>query len=228
MIVVLGGIKGGSGKTTLATNLTVIRALEGKRVLLVDADEQRSASDWSEHREGLGISTPWTTIQLAGSAVRTQVQKMADNYDDIIVDTGGRDTTSQRAALTIADMLVVPFQPRSLDIWTLGKVISLLVEIRAVNAKLQAFAVINRADAQGDDNKGAWRIIDEADGITSIDVTVGQRKAFSNAAAAGLGVIEMKNSDKKAVDELRAVCSAVFCGGNVTANKRQVNGEVTL
>lgn len=48
MIIVVGGIKGGSGKSTLTTNLTVNRALEGKRVLLVDADEQRSASDWAE------------------------------------------------------------------------------------------------------------------------------------------------------------------------------------
>jgi chromosome partitioning protein len=122
MIIVIGGIKGGSGKSTLATNLTVIRALEGKRVLLVDADEQRSASDWAEHRESLGITTPWTTVQLIGSSVRSQLFKMSSDYDDVIVDTGGRDTTSQRSALTAADIFLAPFQPRSLDVWTVGKV----------------------------------------------------------------------------------------------------------
>lgn len=224
MIIVLGGIKGGSGKTTLATNLTVLRASEGRHVLLVDADEQCSASDWAEHRDGLGIPTPWTTIRLAGSAVRTQVQKMAASYDDIIIDTGGRDTTSQRAALTIADILIVPFQPRSLDIWTLGKVISLLSEIRAVNEKLEAFAVVNRADAQGEDNREALRIIDEAEGIKSINSAIGQRKAFSNAAAAGLGVSEMKVIDKKALEELRLVYSAVFNAVNMPSPKRQNSG----
>ena len=44
MIVVIGGIKGGSGKTTPATNLTVMRTLEGRNILLVDADDQCSAS----------------------------------------------------------------------------------------------------------------------------------------------------------------------------------------
>lgn len=210
MIVVIGGIKGGSGKTTLATNLTVIRALAGKRVLLVDADEQRSASDWAEHRESLNITTPWTTVQLAGAAVRTQIQKMKDNYDEIIVDTGGRDTTSQRAALTIADLLIAPFQPRSLDVWTIGKLSTLLEEVRAVNPKLKGVAVINRADPQGNDNNDAMDIIKEAEHVFCLPTVIGQRKAFANAAAEGLGVIELKSHDKKALNEINSLCDAIF------------------
>jgi chromosome partitioning protein len=79
MITVFGGIKGGSGKTTLSTNICILQALSGKKVLLVDSDEQRSASDWSEHRENLEIDTAWTTITLSGAAVRSQVLKMKDN-----------------------------------------------------------------------------------------------------------------------------------------------------
>lgn len=117
-IIVVGGIKGGSGKTTLASNLAVIRSHAGRRVLLVDADEQSSVSDWAEHRESLGIETPWTTIQLFGPSVRTQLQKMAKDYEDVIVDTGGRDTTSQRSAsqekiiLTIKELCA--FKPMTL------------------------------------------------------------------------------------------------------------------
>ncbi|KKL80188.1 hypothetical protein LCGC14_2007240 [marine sediment metagenome] len=61
-IIVVGGVKGGSGKSTLSSNLAVLRSNAGKRVLLVDADEQRSISDWAEHRESLGVKTPWTTV----------------------------------------------------------------------------------------------------------------------------------------------------------------------
>lgn len=211
MIIVVGGIKGGSGKSTLATNLTVIRALEGKRVLLVDADDQRSASDWAEHRESLGVESPWTTIQLTGSSVRNQILKMASDYDDIIIDTGGRDTTSQRASLTVADVFLAPFQPRSLDVWTIGKVSSLLVEIRLVNPELQAYAVINRADPLGRDNADAGEILKEYDGITFFDYSIGNRKSFGNAAAEGLSVIELKNQDKKATHEITALCNALFC-----------------
>jgi chromosome partitioning protein len=210
MIIVVGGIKGGSGKSTLATNLTVIRALEGKRVLLVDADEQRSSSDWAEHRESLGFTTPWTTIQLVGAGVRAQVLKMVNDYDDIIIDTGGRDTTSQRSALTIADVFLAPFQPRSLDVWTAGKVVSLVAEIKSVNPKLQAYAIINRADPQGVDNQDAADILRESEGITYLPTPIGQRKAFANAAAEGLGIIELKTQDKKAVTEIKQLCAAIF------------------
>lgn len=207
MISVIGGIKGGSGKTTLATNLVVIRSFSGKKVLLVDADEQRSASDWAEHRESQGIATSWTTIQLAGSSVRTQIQKMQRDYDEIIVDTGGRDTTSQRAALTIAHILIAPFQPRSLDVWTIGKLSSLVEDVQSINPSLNTFAVINRADPTGSDNNDAMEIIKEAGSvITCIPHIVGQRKAFSNAAAEGLGVVEMKMQDKKAVQEINSLC----------------------
>lgn len=217
MIVVVGGIKGGSGKTTLCTNLAVIRALQGKKVLLVDADEQKSASDWAEHRESLEITTPWTTIQLNGASVRTQIQRMAKDYDDILIDTGGRDTTSQRSALTIADIFLAPFQPRSLDVWTIGKVSTLLAEIRTVNPKLKAFAVLNRADSLGVDNDDAAEIIKESEGIQYIPHPIGSRKAFANAASEGLGVIELEKQDKKAVIEINQLCEFLFGKTKVTS-----------
>ena len=210
-ILVVGGIKGGGGKTTIASNLTAIRAIEDKkRVLLVDADEQRSAIDWVEHRESFGIQTPWTTISLIGASVRTQVLKMAPDYDDVIIDTGGRDTTSQRSAMTIADMFLAPFQPRSFDVWTIDKVCCLIHEIRTVNQKLKAFTVINRRDAQGTDNETAAEILSESKDVTYLNTSIGQRKAFANAAAEGLSVIELKIQDKKAIYEIRKLYQALF------------------
>lgn len=220
MIIVVGGIKGGSGKSTLATNITVFRALQGKRVLLVDADEQKSASDWAEHRESLGITTPWTTVSLVGAGIRAQLLKMAADYDDIIVDVGGRDTTSQRSALTVADIFLTPFQPRSLDVWTAGKVVSLIEEIRSVNNKLIAYAIINRADAQGADNHDASEILKESNGIVYLPVTIGQRKAFANAAAEGLGIIELKTQDKKAISEITQLCAAIFENDNTIKTRK--------
>lgn len=210
MITVLGGIKGGSGKTTLSTNICVIQAFLGKKVLLVDADEQQSASDWSEHRESLDIETPWTTIPLFGSSVRSQILKMKNHYDEIIIDVGGRDTTSQRAALTIADILIAPFQPRSLDVWTIGKLSSLIDEVSAINPNLTTYAVINRADSQGQDNNEAIEIINETGNIICLREIVCQRKAFANASAEGKGVIEMTPKDKKAVEEITDLTNKIF------------------
>jgi chromosome partitioning protein len=203
MILVAGGIKGGSGKTTVATNLTIIRAAHNRDVLLIDADDQETATDFTLLRnEKLSESAGYTSIKLTGDAVRTQTRQLAKKYDDIIIDTGGRDTSSQRAALTVADILLVPFVPRSFDVWTLEKVAALVAEMRATNPKLIALTFINRADPRGMDNNEAAHILRESKGLTFIDTPLGNRKAFANAAAQGLAIVELKPEDPKAVEEI--------------------------
>lgn len=210
MIVVIGGIKGGTGKTTIATNLAVMRSLQNKKVLLVDADEQKSASMWVNQREVLEIETKWTTIQLGGKTLRSQIEKMKSDYDDIIIDVGGRETTSLRAAISIADICLMPFKPRSFDIWTLGDVKALIAEMKPANPNLKVFALINQADAKGSDNEGSMSIIDECGEIKCLSQTIGMRKAFANASSDGLGIIEMKILDKKACQEMKDIHDILY------------------
>ena len=213
MIITIGGIKGGCGKSLIATNLTVMRAKYGRKVLLVDADEQGTSGDWTDHRTGLGVETPWTTVRLKANAVRTEVRKLMKNYDDIIIDCGGRDTASLRAALTISDVFLVPFQPKSFDIWTADKVATLVEEATSFNEKLKAYVVINCAGSRGTDNDDAKKILSKVDGLKLLPGTVGLRKAFSNATADGLGIIEVKK-DKKAQNEMIALHNAIFGKSN--------------
>ncbi len=211
MIITVGGIKGGSGKTTVATNLAVMRAGEGRDVLLIDADDQETATDFTVLRgERLGAGAGYTGIKLTGSSVRTETLKLKSKYHDIVIDTGGRDTTSQRAALAISDVLLVPFVPRSFDIWTLEKVAELVEEMKAANPSLRAFTFINRADSRGSDNEDAAQVLRDSPTLMLLDATLGQRKAFGNAAAEGLAVAEMRPSDAKAVEEISALYHALF------------------
>ena len=210
MIVTIGGIKGGSGKTTVATNLAVMRS-KVKDLLLIDADDQETASDFtilrnSEQESGAG----YTSIRLSGSAVRTETKRLKDKYEDILIDTGGRDTASQRAALSVTDVLLVPFVPRSFDVWTLEKVSELVGEMRTANPQLKAYAFINRADPAGRDNEEAASIIQDTAELEFIDCPLGSRKAFSNAAAKGLGVVESKPIDSKAVGEIETLYKYLF------------------
>lgn len=210
MIIVVGGIKGGTGKTTIATNLAVLRSAHGKKILLVDADEQRSTSIWANQRDVLEIETKWSTIQLGGKALRSQLERMRVDYDDIIIDVGGRETTSLRAAISIADICLVPFKPRSLDIWTLSDVKALIAEMRPANPSLKAYAMINQADAKGSDNEVTISILQECEDIKCLPMTIGNRKAFANAASDGLGVSEMKNPDRKAIQEIRNLYEFIY------------------
>jgi chromosome partitioning protein len=212
MITVVGGIKGGGGKTTLATNLCVMRTAESKKVLLVDADEQRTASDWAGHREGSGIPTNWITVKLSGNSIHTEIKKMLQQYeiDDVIIDVGGRDTVSQRAAFAIAHKCILPFKPKSFDMWTLNAVRTLVAEARAFNPTLLAYCVINQADARGIDNEDARDMIEDVSELICLPSFIGYRKAFANAAAEGLGVIELKKPDLKAVEEIQKLYFHVY------------------
>jgi cellulose biosynthesis protein BcsQ len=142
MIIVAGGGKGGSGKSTIATHLAIMRAQAGHDVLLIDADDQETAADFTVLRNAtVEGGAGYTCIKLTGPAVRTELERIAPKYDDVIVDAGGRDTVSQRAALVLAHVLLVPFVPRSFDIWTLDTVATLIQEIRTVNPRLAGFRV---------------------------------------------------------------------------------------
>jgi chromosome partitioning protein len=211
MIITVGGIKGGSGKTTVATNLVVIRASDGQDVLLIDADDQETASDFTVLRNERGeAGAGYTSIKLTGAAVRTQTLRLMDKYQDIIIDTGGRDTSSQRAALSVADVLLVPFVPRSFDIWTLEKVGALITEMQPANPKLKAYTFLNRADPRGQDNDDAAQVLKDTESLEYANIAIGSRKAFSNAASQGLAVTELRPGDPKAVEEVMMLYRYVF------------------
>ena len=222
MIIVAGGIKGGGGKTTTATNLAIIRAAEGRDVLLANADDQETATDFTNLRNQRGVAgASYTCVKLTGAAVRTEIRRLAPKYQDIIVDTGGRDTTSQRAALTVADLLLVPFVPRSFDLWTLEKVTELVDEMKAANPKLRAFTFINRADPRGTDNDDTREVLRENQTLQFLDTPLGTRKAFSNAAAVGRAVTELHPPDAKASDEILALYRYVFDISTISSTYRK-------
>jgi len=212
MILVCGGIKGGVGKSTIATNMTVMRANQGMDVLLVDADDQGTASDFTAVRNETLVEqgAGYTSIKLYGAAVRSEVLRMAKKYDDVVIDVGGRDTAGQRAALSMANVYVIPFLPGSFDVWTLESVGKLVEEARAFNENLQAVCIINRADAKGSDNSDAAAIAKDTPGLEFVDAPLGNRKAFRSAASNGLAVTEFKPSDSKAIAEIKKLYKLLF------------------
>ncbi|MBV9771688.1 MAG: AAA family ATPase [Bryobacterales bacterium] len=224
MIVTVGGIKGGTGKTTVATHLACIAAAQSADVLLVDADDQETAADFTAARkEDHPEAARYTCTKLTGRSVRTEILELAPKYEHIIIDTGGRDTTSQRAALAVSHVLLVPFAPRSFDIWTLNKVAGLVEEMRAANADLQAYVFLNRTDpqGQGDENQEAAEMLKDINGLTFIDTPLGSRKAFAHAASQGLAVTELigQQRNARAIEEIMTLYKHCF---NVTPNSKSL------
>jgi chromosome partitioning protein len=129
MIVVIGGEKGGTGKTTIATHMAYMRALSGRKIILVDCDPQRSATNFVAVRDDEGREPRIPCMQkvaprglseaAAMKGICADILGLADVYDDVVVDTGGRDSVELKASIGAADRLYVPVLPSQYDLWTL-------------------------------------------------------------------------------------------------------------
>lgn len=212
MILVVGNTKGGTGKTTVAVNLAISFARAGRAVLLVDGDSQRSAAHSAAIRAEDGAAPPLPCEACPdGAALHALVTARAGAFDDVVIDAGGRDSSGLRGGLLAADVVLVPFLPRSVDVWALRDMAALVAEANSARAgrPLRAVAFLNSADVAGADNADAAACVADAPPLVYLDAPLCRRKAFANAVGDGRCVAELRPVDAKAAAELAALVSAI-------------------
>jgi len=213
MIVLIGGEKGGTGKTTIATNLAAKRALAGRDVLLIDTDQQGSANYWAQSRDESGAKPRRVAcVQKFGKGLQAEVQDLAKRYQDIVIDAGGRDSVELRAALVVADKAYIPIQPSQFDIWTLDRMDELVRSAQGFNPGLRALVVISRVSTNPSvsESKDTQEILADFAHLALSGVVVRDRIAYRKAARDGFCVDELKPKDPKASEEIEALYAEVF------------------
>jgi len=211
MIVLVGGEKGGTGKTTIATALAVLRMLAGHDVLLVDTDKQGSASAWAATRDEAGKEPRIPCVSKFGKSLAADLRDLEKRYETVIVDAGGRDSLELRGAMAVAQRMYVPVTPGQFDIWTLQTMGELVEQAQALNPKLEGWVVINRANPNPASAEAAQAWEGAGDTVLEVAATVlFDRIAHRYAVRAGLCAVEDKAPDAKAVKELRALYGEVF------------------
>lgn len=213
-IILIGGEKGGTGKTTLAVNLAALRALQGRDVLLIDTDVQASASYWAQSRDEAQTRPRIACIQKFGKGLPTEVRDLARRYQDLIIDAGGRDSVELRSSLVVAERVFIPIQPSQFDIWTLGRMDDLVRTAQGFNAELRASVVISRASTNPSVNEAveARTLLADFEHLRLANAIIRDRIAYRKAARDGLSVDELKPGDPKAIEEMRALFREVFHG----------------
>jgi chromosome partitioning protein len=138
-----------------------------------------------------------TTVSIVGKQIRDELRKLSAKYDTIIVDSGARDSITQRAALSVAQTVLLPFPPRGPDLWTLDAVVQTIADIRMINETLRGIAFVNRADPFGHDNDEAEEAFAEHAGIIeAAPVRVGNRKARCGSGIAGVHDEQVRQTDE--------------------------------
>src|SRR5260370_26536167 len=148
MIVALLNQKGGVGKTTLALHVAGACAAQGKRVVVIDADPQGSALDWSEQRAKEGLPRLFDIIGLARDTLHVEAPEIARNFNHVLIDGSSRIAALMRSAMLAADLALVPAQPPPFDGWASGETLRLLQEARIFRPRLVARFVLNRCGAR--------------------------------------------------------------------------------
>lgn len=212
MIILIGGEKGGPGKTTLATNLATIRTHKTGDLLLVDTDKQLTASFWCSTREDSHISPRIASIQKFDKAVRNEVLALKEKFQDIIIDAGGRDSPELRGSLLVADKAIFPLRPSQFDLWTLGRINTLVETALEINEKLQSYIVLNQVSTNPSvkEAEEAKTFITEFPNLKLLNMIISERIVFRRAAIAGMGVTEYKPEDSKAIEEVSKLYKEVF------------------
>lgn len=212
MILLVGGEKGGTGKTTIATNLAVKRLQASGDLLLVDTDKQGSASAWAAIRDGQETSQRITSVQKFGNTIPKEVMELSKRFKDVVIDAGGRDSIELRAAMTVADLLIIPTQASQFDVWTLGTINDLVLQAQALNPKLKAFVAVNRASTNPSvtESDEIQELLEDFEQLSLCRAIIRDRIAYRKAAKSGLSVVELQPPDDKATAEINALYEEVF------------------
>lgn len=202
MIILIGGEKGGSGKSCLAQNLAVYMQKKNHDILLLDADPQGTTTDWVKERDANQDLKSIPSVQAAGN-IRQVLDDLSKRYQDILIDAGGQDSEALRSAMTIATHMLLPFRPKRRDLKTLIHVDQLIRLAKAVNPTLITNAVITQCPTLPSQ---VQRILDakeacESFGIIPLKQFTTNRNVYDDADENGLSVFEL-NTDKKAVSEI--------------------------
>jgi chromosome partitioning protein len=212
MIVLIGGEKGGTGKTTVATNLAALRAAAGYDVLLVDTDRQGTAAAWCQLRAEHRGLPPVPCVQLFGKTVQTGLRDLARRYPEVIIDAGGRDAVELRSALVVAECVYLPIQPSQYDLWTLEHMQELVVAAQGFNPSLAAFVLLTRVSTHPlvADTAEAKRALEGLEPLQLATPMLAERQAWRRSARTGQAVTELARPDPKASTELRLLYGAIY------------------
>jgi len=192
--------KGGTGKSTIATNLSRALQLDKEKVLLVDSDMQGTARDWRNINEDdsflavIGIDRP---------TLEKDIPKVSGDFDYVVIDGSAKLEEMSVSAIKASDIIIVPVQPSAPDIWGSSELIDLIKTRLSIDPDLRAYFLISRQITNTNLAKEISDVLKKL-GLPVLKTKISQRIAYAEAISRGLSVvdIDLKGKASKEIQSL--------------------------
>lgn len=189
--------KGGAGKTTLARNISVAAAEDGKRVLCLDLDPQQSFRQWWQAREA--DMPVMLTSDPAPHALKDTLAAANGRFDLVVIDTPPAAPAWLANTLAIADLALIPVRPSPDDLRAVGATIA------ALNTARVPFAFVMSQTPRARLTEEAARVLAQHGRVAPVNLA--QRIIYAETGASGQGVTE--TGDSKAAQEVASLWAYV-------------------
>jgi chromosome partitioning protein len=192
--------KGGTGKSTIATNLAGM-ANTAQRTALIDCDmPQGTSASWSAMRlqdkpNSLTARTAKTYQDLA-----VLVEELNKNHDLIVIDAPPRIAETTKIALVLSDLAIIPLGASAVEIWAMTDLVKTIEAAKKIKPNVQSRILWNRFRASTNSAKELLKTVTNELKMKQLNTKIGYRVAYSEALARGLTAIEW--SDKQAQNEM--------------------------
>ena len=191
MLTVVGNLKGGTGKSTVAFNLAVWLAHDKTGVRAFDLDPQCTLVDVCEVRTEDGFE-PSFEVSTDLAELEALVNDKS-NKTPIIVDMSASNMPAMEKAISLADRVLIPVQPSQADIWSTQRFLKIVANCLDKDRKTEVLGFINRADTHIGvrETDEAEQAIQMLQGIKAMGIRLYQRTAYRRSFSEGLGVFEL-------------------------------------
>lgn len=212
MIITIGSHKGGTGKSTLTTNLAAAYQAAGNRVVVIEADPSVSTtSTWAARREEHAELKPVTVLRKTGRLAST-LRDLQQAFDVVIIDTAGKDSVELRSAALVSDVLLTPTNADKPDLDSTAEFITRMDEARDSNEDLKILVVISRAPTHA---KSRFRetaiaaLRDTPEEFALADTVIFARRIYPDALKDGMSVIEAPARTSQACEEIQNLAQEI-------------------
>lgn len=210
-IITVANQKGGSGKTTVAMQLAGTLAKRGSKVLVIDADQQGTATRWAASAEDdKPFPAPVVGLNAAGAKVHREAKKFVEDYDFLIIDCPPAvDSPVPQSALLVSDLVLVPVIPSPADLWAATGIQQLISNAQDINETLEARLVANMCQPQTTLARDALDVLDDF-GIPLAVSRLHLRTVYRQSVVYGVVVGDLRSRAAQAVAEIDSLSDEVL------------------